>query len=72
MVGCGGGLLGVRTYGGFSVGSPVVARAIITMAARTELGIVCHASNRSLRSLSISGSPGLLSCLLSGYDAGDL
>ena len=27
---------------------PVVARAIITMAARTELGMVCHASIRSL------------------------
>ena len=66
--GCGGGLLGVRTYGGFSVGSPVVARAIITMAVRTELGMVCHASIKSLRSLSIGGSP----WLLSEYDAGEL
>ena len=55
-----------------SLAFPVVARPIITMAVRTELGMVCHASIKSLRSLSIGGSLGLLSCLLSGYDAGDL
>ena len=71
MVGCGGGLWAMA-YVYPSLVFPVVARAIITMAARTELGMVCHASIRSLRSLSIGGSPGLLSCLLSGYDAGDL
>ena len=65
----GGGLWWAMAYVYPSLAFTVVARAIITMAVRTELGIVCHAS---LRSLSIGGSPGLLSCLLSGYDSGDL
>ena len=68
----GGGVWWAMAYVYPSLAFTVVARAIITMAARKELGIVCHASIRSLRSLSIGGSPGLLSCLLSGYDSGDL
>jgi hypothetical protein len=72
VVGCGGGLLRATTYGCLSCAFLVVARAIITMAVRTELGMVCHASIRRPRSLSLGGSVLLLSCLLSGYDSGDL